>query len=172
MAGDMAGVMAARPTRPTVTRTLVVLLLVVVAVGWYADHRAAQREAAASAACHRQLLAVTRGYDVRSGSMYSYARPSFVAPVPDSARLLATLMAEPAQRALPSARSARDGCRAVHVLPWHSTNLARRDADLAYADAFVRHLVLVARARPPFRLVDAQLATLRRQARIPAALGS
>lgn len=166
---------AAAPTpRRAVPRGLKAAALaaaVAVSVGLYVDHRIGVHEAAAAAACNQQLRSVTRGYDGRSSAMYAYVRPTVSVPGAGPARLVSSLMAEPATWALPSAEAALQGCRRVRVLPWHSTNVARRDADVAYASALVRRLVVLGRARPPFDLVDPRLARLRAAAGIPPALG-
>jgi hypothetical protein len=157
---------------PAWARVVMILAVVAVALGWYVDHRIEGRESASLAMCDRQLRSVSHDYDVRMGAMFDYVRPSFGMPDRGEARLVSQLMAEPARQVLPDAEAAVAGCQGVHVLPWHASNLAHRNAFVAYGSALVRRLDDVAGGRIAFQIEDRHLARLRAAAGIPAALGS
>lgn len=159
---------ASRPV-PRWQKVTLAALAVVIASGWYADHRVARHEAATIAGCDRQLRSVSHVYDVRMGSMFEYLRPSYELL---SAQQVSELMAQPARAVLPSAESVLAGCREGHVLPWHSANVARHRADLAYSTALVDRLRAVAGGQLGFQVNDRRLARLRAAAGIPTALSS
>lgn len=165
--GDLA------PPRPLPRwqRLTITVLGLAVATGWYVDHRIAQHESGSVDRCDALLLEVTRAYDGRMGAMFNYLRPSLGSGSPRDDRLLLLLMYRPARHVLPSARVASARCRSVDVLPWHSSNLARRDADVAYSAALVQRLQGVASRQALFRFDDRYLTRLRATAGIPVALG-
>ena len=162
--------MPSRPM-PRWQRVTLAVAAVGIATGWYVDHRAARHESTSLQRCDAHLRSVSRVYDTRMDAMFEYIRPSLSLGTRSKRRLVSHLMAEPARKVLPSATATWARCRQVRVLPWHSSNLAHRDTDLAYAGALVQRLESVAGHRLDFRAYDPRLARLRAAAGIPAALG-
>jgi hypothetical protein len=157
---------------PRWQRLAITVLVVAVATGWYVDRQIERHESASIDRCDVLLLEVSRAYDARMGAMFDYLRPSLGSGSRRDDRLLLQLMYRPARYVLPSARATSARCRSVDVLPWHSSNLARRDADVAYSAALVQRLQGVASRQTLFRFDDRQLTRLRATAGIPVALGS
>jgi hypothetical protein len=67
---------------------------------------------------------------------------------------------------LPAAQNSTRRCEGIHVLPWHSGNVARRNAVHAYASALELELREVASGRRTFDIADDHLARLRQAASI------
>ena len=143
---------------------VVVALVAALVAGWAVDRSLGRREAAVVARCSSGLRALSAEYDVRLDAMYDYARPSLAG--------LSVLMVRPAEQLLPTARAAAARCDGIYVLPWHSSAIARRNADRAYGAAVVQRLVAISRRQGSFRIEDPGLARLRAAAGIPPALGS
>ncbi|MGA8246103.1 MAG: hypothetical protein WB797_04300 [Nocardioides sp.] len=171
--GPDAGDEPRLPSRPMPRwqRVTLAVAAVGIATGWYVDHRVAHHESASLERCDAHLRSVSRVYDTRMDSMFEYIRPSLSLGTRANRRLVSRLMAQPARRVLPSATATRARCRQVRVLPWHSSNVAHRDTDLAYAAALVQRLETVAGHQVDFRAYDPHLARLRAAAGIPVALG-
>src|SRR3954447_10736610 len=123
---------------------VLVLLLVAVSAGWYGDHRARVREAAAVLHCEQRLSNASAMSELRMGRMVNYVRPVTSATAGYRQLHLADLMASPARDVLPLVQRANRACQAVSVRPWHFSLVHRRDAATAYAGALVTLLQAVA----------------------------
>jgi hypothetical protein len=158
------------PTRPTRgwRAAMSVLLVVVVSLGWNLDHRMEARETTAITVCTDALQRASDLYDVRIWATYDYIEPSLGGSSRRRAELLG-LMAEPARQVLPAAQNSTRRCEGIHILPWHSGNLARRNAVRAYATALELELREVATGQRTFDIADGHLARLRLAASISQA---
>ncbi len=161
------------PSRPRPRWQKVTLAVVALGIltGWYVDHRVAHHESTSLQRCDAHLRSVSRVYDTRMGAMFEYIRPSLSLGTRSHRRLVSHLMSQPARKVLPSAAATWARCRQIRVLPWHSSHVAHRDTDLAYAAALVQRLETVAGHQVDFRAYDPHLARLRAAVGIPAALG-
>lgn len=154
---------------PRWQKVAVAVLALLVVSGWYADRRIGDAESGKIGVCDRGLRSISHEYDVRMGSVLEYIQPAFSVL---SKRQISRLMAQPARQLLPGARASLDRCREGRVLPWHSTNVARRSADLAYGTALTQRVRTVARGSVPFQVEDHRLARLRTAAGIAPGSGS
>lgn len=158
------------PTRPTRgwRAAMSVLLVVVVSLGWNLDHQMEARETTAITVCTDALQRASDLYEVRIWATYDYIEPSLGGSSRRRAELLG-LMAEPARQVLPAAQNSTRRCEGIHILPWHSGNVARRNAVRAYATALELELREVATGQRTFDIADGHLARLRLAASISQA---
>lgn len=149
-----------RPSR-WLAVVLVMLVLVVGCVAWYADHRVRAHEAAAVDRCEARLSNASALADVRLGAVANMLRPAMATAQGVQQLHLADLMASPARRVLPRVQRAHRMCQSIPVRPWHFSLVERRDAATAYSGALVTLLQTVAAQGRAYFRDDSTLQRLR-----------
>lgn len=123
---------------------LVVVLVLGLAIGWYADHRSRQGEYAAVSRCAADSAREYRESTARLSAMAEYVRPSLVFATEQTARGLYGMVSHEAEGISGELQQLRDRCAALDVLGWHSSQRAALSAQLAVQDAEVALLARTA----------------------------
>jgi hypothetical protein len=150
--------------RPS-TRVLavVVLVMVVVALAAYADHRSRVDEARGLHACRQQLHDAAVASDLQMMAVATTTHGPLASSRSGPAGL-AGLMSRSARDLLPEVVHAEHACREVSVRPWHFSLKATHNSSTAYATALAARLRAVAADGSVSYLGDGALLRLRQEA--------
>jgi hypothetical protein len=119
----------------------VVVLVLVLVAGWWADHRIRATEAEAVAGCAAAATEAVRGAEGRITAMDGYVRPTLFAVPPGRLKQeLYRLVSGATVGARPALVQVRDRCSAADVLPFHGALQRRRSGCLAFLQAELRYV--------------------------------
>ena len=140
---------------------MLALVILLGAVGFYADHRTRVEETHRLDACRRELHDAAVSSDLQMMAVATTTHGPLGSGRGGGSAGLAGLMSRSATELLPAVVAADRSCRGVSVRPWHLSLKAQRDATTAYSGALAAKLRAVAEDGRTAYVEDRSLRRLR-----------